>query len=72
MELVGGNYKLLNEDILFLAKSPNGESISIPMSMTSGAGKSMFLMDVFLRRYMSKNSYLIIDEPELNLHPKIK
>ncbi|HCB0745795.1 TPA: ATP-binding protein [Klebsiella pneumoniae] len=70
MELVGGNYKLLNEDILFLAKSPNGESISIPMSMTSGAGKSMFLMDVFLRRYMSKNSYLIIDEPELNLHPK--
>ncbi|WP_319950512.1 AAA family ATPase, partial [Klebsiella pneumoniae] len=40
------------------------------MSMTSGAGKSMFLMDVFLRRYMSKNSYLIIDEPELNLHPK--
>lgn len=69
-ELVGGNYKLLNDDILFSAKVSGDKFIDMPISMTSGAGKSMFLMDVFLRKYMSKNSYLIIDEPELNLHPK--
>lgn len=46
-ELVGGEYKLSNEDILFSAKIAEGKFIDMPISMTSGAGKSMFLMDVF-------------------------
>jgi len=69
-ELVGGNYKIHNEDILFSAKLANNAFIEMPISMTSGAGKSMFLLDVFVKSYINKNSYLIIDEPELNLHPK--
>lgn len=68
--LVGGSYKILNEDILFAVKSSDDKQIEMPISMTSGAGKSLYLMDVFIRNHISKNSYLIIDEPELNLHPK--
>lgn len=68
--LVGGNYKILNDDILFSAKSASGELIDIPMPMASGAGKSLYLFDVFIRNHMLNNSYLIVDEPELNLHPK--
>ncbi|MEM8447834.1 AAA family ATPase, partial [Morganella morganii] len=69
-ELVGGGYKVHNEDILFSVKLSDGEYIDMPISMSSGAGKSLFLMDVFVKNYISKKSYLIIDEPELNLHPK--
>ncbi|MBA5197800.1 ATP-binding protein [Pectobacterium aroidearum] len=69
-ELVGGEYKILSDDILFSAKTSDDSIIDMPISMTSGAGKSLFLMDLYLKRYVSKNSYLIIDEPELNLHPK--
>ncbi|MEM7836500.1 AAA family ATPase, partial [Morganella morganii] len=65
-----GGYKVHNEDILFSVKLSDGEYIDMPISMSSGAGKSLFLMDVFVKNYISKKSYLIIDEPELNLHPK--
>lgn len=69
-ELVGGKYKVQNEDILFTTKRSDDTLIEMPISMTSGAGKSLFLLDVFIKLHINKNSYLIIDEPELNLHPK--
>ncbi|MEP9233013.1 AAA family ATPase [Enterobacter hormaechei] len=69
-ELVGGGYKVLNDDILFSVKLANDNYIEMPISMSSGAGKSLYLMDVFIKNYISKKTYLIIDEPELNLHPK--
>ncbi|ELY2768848.1 AAA family ATPase [Cronobacter malonaticus] len=69
-ELVGGGYKVHNEDILFSVKLSDDRYIEMPLSMSSGAGKSLFLLDVFIKNYISKKSYLIIDEPELNLHPQ--
>ncbi|MCK7021133.1 AAA family ATPase [Enterobacter kobei] len=69
-ELVGGGYKVLNDDILFSVKLADDRYVEMPISMSSGAGKSLYLMDVFIKNYISKKTYLIIDEPELNLHPK--
>ncbi|QIZ46584.1 AAA family ATPase [Dickeya zeae] len=68
-DLVCGGYKIVSDDIYFSSKIENGDDLDIPISMASGAGKSLYLMNVFIRKYISKNSYLIIDEPELNLHP---
>jgi len=67
-DLVGGEYSVKNDDIMFTPK--NDESgVKIPISLVSGAGKSLFLLDLYVRKYIDKDSYLIIDEPELNLHP---
>lgn len=68
-DLVCGGYKIVNDNIYFSSQVKGEEDLDIPISMASGAGKSLYLMDVFIRKYINKNSYLIIDEPELNLHP---
>ncbi|HEM8140783.1 TPA: AAA family ATPase [Providencia rettgeri] len=67
-ELIGGEYRIKKDEIIYLPKNEK-EEIQLPMSLASGAGKSLFLFDLYVNRLIEKDSYLIIDEPELNLHP---
>lgn len=69
-KLIMGKYNVSDNDIVYSLMKENGDSFDIPISLASSSGKSLFLFDLFVKKYLDKNSYLIIDEPELNLHPK--
>ena len=45
------------------------ESKKIPMYLTSSASKSLLDLYAYITRFARKDEILIIDEPELNLHP---
>lgn len=66
--LIGGEYSVNKDEIMFTPHNIS-EEIKIPISLVSGAGKSLFLFDLYVKQYLDKDSFLIIDEPELNLHP---
>ena len=53
-------------DVLF---KPFGSERSLDIHMTSSTIKSLSLLTVYLRHIAQKNDFIIIDEPELNLHP---
>lgn len=68
--LTGGKYEHRNDEAIFTVDCKNGEKVSMPLALSSASNKALFLLDIYVRYYMSPNSYLIIDEPELNLHPQ--
>lgn len=69
--LLGGEFKLINKEIYFVPKKEvNREKINpIPLFMTSSSSKSLLSLDLYIKSMAQKNQLLIIDEPELNLHP---
>jgi predicted ATPase len=58
--------KNLNQ-IFFVPKTEH--KIKLPIHSTSSSVKSLLLFDAFVNFIADKNQILIIDEPELNLHP---
>ncbi|HFQ4926345.1 TPA: AAA family ATPase [Vibrio vulnificus] len=62
--MLGGTYKLENDGLYF---QPKGKDILVPLRVSSGASKSLMLLDYFIHNFDSYGT-LIIDEPELNLH----
>ncbi|OUH14703.1 AAA family ATPase, partial [Klebsiella pneumoniae] len=67
--LTGGRYSTSDGEAIFTVSCSDGDKVSMPLSLSSASNKALFLLDIYVRYYMSNNSYLIIDEPELNLHP---
>jgi len=65
--ILGGKYKIENGNIMFKAK---GVRRAIPLFISSSSVKSLFSLDLFITHFAQKNDILIIDEPELNLHPR--
>ncbi|ENM0318359.1 AAA family ATPase [Vibrio vulnificus] len=63
-EVLGGHYEVDEQEIYF---RPKGRNIRVPLKSSSGASKSLMLLDYFMYTYKGYGS-LIIDEPELNLH----
>ncbi|ELA7820562.1 ATP-binding protein [Vibrio alginolyticus] len=63
-DLLGGNYRIEDNSLFF---QPKGKDVLVPLRSSSGASKSLMLLDYFMYVYESFGS-LIIDEPELNLH----
>lgn len=53
-------------DVMF---KPFNSERSLDIHMTSSTIKSLSLLTVYLRHMAQKNDFIIIDEPELNLHP---
>ncbi|AKF28454.1 hypothetical protein YH66_13465 [[Brevibacterium] flavum] len=50
--------------------APEGAEGPIPMTSTSSTVRALFELGEFLRYRAQKGQWLIIDEPELNLHPQ--
>jgi hypothetical protein len=67
--IAGGSYKTTQSgDITF---SPQGSStLQLRMNATSSTAKSLVLLNHYIRFSAKKGDFLIIDEPELNLHPQ--
>jgi predicted ATPase len=67
-EVIGGEYKVENNQILFAFRK-NRRKERIPIYMASSAVKSLLALYFYIISIAKKGDILMIDEPELNLHP---
>ena len=65
--ILNGNYRIKNNEIYFKPYRSNGALVS--MHLASSTVKTFFGLVFYLEHMAKKGDYLIIDEPELNLHP---
>jgi len=66
--LFGGTYNVHGSTIYFLPKESNAVQLRMPES--SSSVRALFLLNYYLRYIAQKGDILMIDEPELNLHPE--
>lgn len=72
--IVSGRYKVDKDGIQFLPYKNNkiknpSQRRNIDLHLASSTAKTLFSLDVYIQSLASVGGYLIIDEPELNLHP---
>jgi len=68
-DIIGGEYKVENSQIVFSFRKGRRKP-KIPLYMASSTVKSMLELYFYIMSVAKKGDILIIDEPELNLHPK--
>ena len=68
VDIVGGDYSITQNDQLYYI--PRGTGIRLTMDQSSSAVRSLLDMGFYLRYVAHKGDLLMVDEPELNLHPK--
>ncbi|KZK75851.1 hypothetical protein PsAD13_05289 [Pseudovibrio sp. Ad13] len=66
-DLVAGSFK--NSDGMLQYKPRRRNSPQVPLYVASSSVKSLFLIDLYINYISLPGGLLIIDEPELNLHP---
>lgn len=66
--LTGGSYDVKDSKILF---TPTGSSsLTIDVQDVSSSVRALFALDMYVRYFAEKGDLLVIDEPEMNLHPE--
>lgn len=69
-DLMGGSYKAVDKQVMYMPKKERGrDKVAVPVYVASSSIKSLFLIDLYINSLAEKNGMLLIDEPELNLHP---
>ncbi|VXD16046.1 conserved hypothetical protein [Planktothrix serta PCC 8927] len=66
--IIGGEYTITQNDELYYV--PKGKRIKLSMDESSSAVRSLLDIGFYLRHEAQQGDLLIIDEPELNLHPE--
>jgi len=67
-EIIGGEYKIENEQMSFAFEGNQAER-KIPIYIASSSAKSLLKLYFYITSVAAKGDMLMIDEPELNLHP---
>jgi ABC-type lipopolysaccharide export system ATPase subunit len=67
-EILGGEYLVTRNDELYF--KPKGKPIKLTMDESSSAVRSLLDIGFYLRHLAKTGDLLIVDEPELNLHPE--
>jgi len=67
-DIIGGNYSLTNNDELHF--KPKGGRVKLTMDESSSAVRSLLDIGFYLRHVAKVGDLLMVDEPELNLHPE--
>jgi hypothetical protein len=67
--IAGGVYKTTKEGAIFFQPTA-AKNLKLGLGESSSAVRSMMMIWFWLNHVASKNSLLMIDEPELNLHPE--
>lgn len=67
-DILGGKYQLDKDDNLNF--HPKGSKIKLEMGESSSAVRSLLDLGFYIKHVAKPNDLLIIDEPELNLHPE--
>ena len=67
-DIIGGKYTINDNDQLYY--EPKGKRLKLPMDESSSAVRSLLDLGFYLRHCAEPGDLLMIDEPELNLHPE--
>jgi AAA ATPase domain len=67
-DIIGGEYKVTSNDELYYI--PKGKKIRLTMDESSSAVRSLLDIGFYLKHEAQVGDLLMIDEPELNLHPE--
>ena len=65
--IIGGEYTITQNDQLYY--TPKGTRLKLTMDQSSSAVRSLLDIGFYLRHAVRKGDLLMVDEPELNLHP---
>lgn len=66
--IIGGDYHVTKNDELYYI--PNRKRIKLTMDESSSAVRSLLDIGFYLRHVAAPGDLLMVDEPELNLHPE--
>ena len=66
-DIIGGDYQITQYDQLYYI--PKGTGLKLTMDQSSSAVRSLLDVGFYLRHIAQKGDLLMVDEPELNLHP---
>lgn len=66
-DIIGGDYQVTRNDELYYV--PKGSKVKLTMDESSSAVRSLLDIGFYLRHVAAPGDLLIVDEPELNLHP---
>ena len=66
-DIIGGEYTITEHDQLYY--TPKGTRLRLTMVESSSAVRSLLDLGFYLRHVAQKGDLLMVDEPELNLHP---
>jgi len=67
-DIIGGEYMVTRADELYYV--PKGKRLKLSMDESSSAVRSLLDVGFYLRHVAKPGDLLMIDEPELNLHPE--
>ena len=66
-DIIGGDYQITQYDQLYYI--PKGTGLKLTMDQSSSAVRSLLDVGFYLRHVARRGDLLMVDEPELNLHP---
>lgn len=66
-DIIGGEYRVTREGLYYIPKAK--KSLRLTMDESSSAVRSLLDIGFYLRHVAKPGDLLMIDEPELNLHP---
>lgn len=67
-DILGGEYTVTRNDQLYYV--PNGKRVKLSMDQSSSAVRSLLDIGFYLKHEAQIGDLLMVDEPELNLHPE--
>ena len=67
-DIIGGEYTVTRNDELYYV--PKGKRVKLSMDESSSAVRSLLDIGFYLRHVAQHGDLLMVDEPELNLHPE--
>lgn len=67
-DIIGGQYTVTRNDELYY--EPNGKRLKLSMDESSSAVRSLLDIGFYLKHEAQIGDLLMVDEPELNLHPE--
>lgn len=70
-QIILGDFKSKNDELYYI-QSGSKNKMQIPLHLSSSSIKALILLDTYIKHIAKKGDLLIIDEPELNLHPNLQ
>ena len=67
-DIIGGEYIAGSDDMIYF--KPTRQRLKLTMDESSSAARSLLDIGFFLRHVAAPGQILMVDEPELNLHPE--
>jgi len=67
-DIIGGKYRVVRDELYYVPRA--NKQLRLTMHQSSSAVRSLLDIGFYLRHVAEPGNLLIVDEPELNLHPE--